>query len=275
MSPEQTLRTLRARRPLVHSITNLVVANLTANALLAIGASPAMVGGISEAVNPTPPPDALVVNLGTMTRDRAEAMVLATASARAHRRPWVLDPVAVGVLDHRSRVAVALLEARPDVIRGNASEIIALARRAQIHQTDAIGGRGVDSGDTTEAALPAAMALARTTGAVVAISGAIDRITDGTRLATIANGDAMMPLVTGLGCTASALIGACLAAAPPFEAALHGALFTALAGEIAAEGATGPATLQLRLIDTLHTLGAADLARARLTDTHATAQDQH
>ena len=275
MSPAQTLQTLRARRPLVHSITNLVVANLTANVLLAIGASPAMVEGIDEAAELAAIADALVINLGTMTRDRAEAMVLATASAHAHRRPWVLDPVAVGVLDHRSRVAVALLEARPAVIRGNASEIIALARCARLHDTDAVGGRGVDSGDSTEAALPAAAALARASGAVVAISGAIDRITDGGRHATIANGSAMMPLVTGLGCTATALIGACLAVAPPFEAALHGTLFTSLAGEIAAIEAPGPATLQMRLIDTLYRLDAATLSRARLTDTHDTPQDRH
>ena len=264
-----TLRAIRARTPLVHNITNLVVANSTANALLAIGASPAMVEGVEEVGEFAAVADALVINLGTMSAARAEAMRLAAAAARAAGRPWVLDPVAVGAIGYRSTVAVELLGLRPQVVRGNASEIAALARLSGADEraaTQGGGGRGVDSLADAGDAVEAAGSLARASGAAVVVSGATDYATDGTATITIGNGHAMMPRVTGLGCTATAIIGACLAVeADALAAAVHGMVLIGLAGELAGARAAGPGSLQVGLLDALHALDDATiLARARI-----------
>ena len=262
-----TLRAIRARTPLVHNITNLVVTNTTANALLAIGASPAMVEGVEEAAEFAAIADALVINLGTMSAARAEAMRLAAAAARTAGRPWVLDPVAVGAIGYRSAVAVELLGLRPQVVRGNASEIVALARLSGADEGAAPeGGRGVDSLADAGDALEAAGSLARASGAAVVVSGATDYATDGAAMITIGNGHAMMPRVTGLGCTATAIIGACLAVeADALAAAVHGMVLIGLAGELAGARAAGPGSLQVGLLDALHALDDATiLARARI-----------
>ena len=264
-----TLAALRTRTPLVHNITNLVVTNSTANALLAIGASPAMVEAAEEVAEFAAIADALVINLGTMSAARAHAMRLAAASAAASGTPWVLDPVAVGAIAYRSSVAVDLLAHRPQAIRGNASEVIALARLSH-GASDAAGGRGVDSLAQAADALHAARALAAVTGGAVVVSGATDYATDGSRIVAVENGHAMMPRVTGLGCTATAIIGACLAVAPdPLAAAAHGMVLIGLAGEIAGARANGPGSLQVGLLDALYALDGGtieSLARLRLVE---------
>ncbi len=259
-----TLERLRARGPLVHSITNLVVTNSTANALLAVGASPAMVESAEEAGPFARTADALVVNLGTMTVERARGMHAAASAARDAATPWVLDPVAVGALQFRSMVAVELLAHRPQAIRGNASEILALD--ALLAGEAMVAGRGVDAAHASETALEAARRLAQRSGAVVTVSGPVDLVTDGRRMAGINNGHPLMTRVTGLGCTATALIGACLAVEPdPFPASVCGMTLVGLAGELAAERARGPGSLQVELLDALHRLDRATiLARARL-----------
>ncbi len=259
-----TLDRLRAQGPLVHSITNLVVTNSTANALLAVGASPAMVESAEEAGPFARVADALVINLGTMTAERARGMHAAASAARDAGTPWVLDPVAVGALAFRSTVAVELLAHRPQAIRGNASEILALD--ALLGGAPAIAGRGVDAAHDAASALDAARRLAERSGAVVTVSGPVDRVTDGRRLAEVANGHPLMPRVTGLGCTATALVGACLAVEPdPLLASACGMTLIGLAGELAAERARGPGSLQVELLDALHRLDRPTiLARARL-----------
>lgn len=254
------LDAIRARRPLIHNITNLVVTNTTANALLALGASPAMVEGADEVEEFVARSAALVVNLGTMSADRAAAMRLAVAAARRTGTPWVLDPVAVGVMRYRSQLARDLIQHGPAVIRGNASEIISLEGRE-----DGMA-HGVDSSAGPEAAVAAAQRLARAIGAAVAVTGAIDYVTDGSRTVSIHNGDAMMARVTGLGCTATAIVGACVAVeADRFAATVHGLAITAVAGEIAAERSRGPGSLQLEIYDALYRLDAATLTeRVRL-----------
>ncbi len=270
MTPHQvaaSLSALRAAAPLVHNLTNLVVTNTTANALLAIGASPAMVEAAEEVAEFAAVADSLVVNLGTMSAVRAHAMDLATASAQAAGTPWILDPVAVGALRYRSEVAVRLLRAKPQVVRGNGSEILALARLwGGSEAAPEPAARGVDSLSPAEAALEAARLLARATGSVVVISGAVDYATDGRGLISIGTGHPMMPRVTGLGGTATAIIGACLAVQPdPLAAAVHGMVMIGLAGEIAGARARGPGSLQLELLDALYALDEATIEqRARL-----------
>lgn len=255
-----TVAAIRAKAPLIHNITNLVVTNTTANALLALGASPAMIEGTDEVESFVRVAAALVINLGTMNPDRAAAMRLAASAAQAAHVPWIMDPVAAGAIGYRTEVARDLMDRGPAVIRGNASEILALAGTSE-------GGKGVDSADPAEAAIQSARALALRTGATVAVTGATDYVTDGTRLAAIANGHPMMTRVTGLGCTATAIIGACLAIqSDPLIAATHGLAITGVAGEVAAERARGPGSLQLELLDALYNLDQQTLiSRSRIT----------
>lgn len=255
----ENLAAIRHRRPLIHNITNLVVSNVTANALLALGASPAMVENTEEAAELAAIADALVVNLGTVSGTIAAAMQLATKAADAAGRPWILDPVAAGALQYRTRLAHDLIENRPAVIRGNASEIAALAGQAG-------GGKGVDSLLQAEQAVEAARSLARDSAAVVVVSGAVDYVTDGDETVEIANGHPLMTRVTGMGCTATALIGAFLAVAErPLVAAAQAMVTMGVAGEMAMTRATGPGSLQVAFLDMLHDMtGAQICAQARV-----------
>lgn len=254
-----SLEAVRRTRPLVHNITNIVVTNVVANALLAIGASPAMVEAGEEVEELAAVADALVVNLGTLSSSWAAAMKLAVASAGHAGTPWTLDPVAVGVLGYRTRLAHELLAAGPAVIRGNAAEVMALAGVAG-------SAKGVDSLVGTEEARDAADSLARRTGAVVAVTGVVDIVTDGSRRIEVANGDPMMAKVTGTGCVASAIVGAFAAVGDDrLEAVAHGLVVLGVAGELAALRARGPGSFQAELLDGLHGLDAPTLAdRARL-----------
>ncbi len=252
---------LRAAAPLVHNITNYVVMNATANALLAVGASPAMVHALEEVESFTPLARALVVNIGTLSPPWLAAMEAAARAARAAGVPWALDPVAAGATPFRTQAASRLARLGPAVVRANASEILALAGVA--------GGvpRGVDSAHASEAAREAAAGLARSLDAVVAVTGAVDYVTDGRRTTAVANGHPLLTRVTGTGCIATALVGAFLGAGlPAFDAAVAGLATLGVAGEIAAAGAAGPGSFEVALRDALHGLDDAALAaRARLS----------
>jgi hydroxyethylthiazole kinase len=189
--------------------------------------------------------DALVINLGSLTPARVSVMRLAIASANAGGTPWVLDPVGAGAIAARTATALDLLAHRPAAIRGNASEILGLAGQSG-------GGRGVDSQTGSDAAIDAARALARQTGAIVAVTGAIDYVTDGETLIPIAHGHPMMTRVTGMGCAATAIVAACVAVCPNrLQAVAHALTFTGRAGEIAAATAGGPGSLAMLYLDAL------------------------
>ncbi|MCX6560890.1 MAG: hydroxyethylthiazole kinase [Candidatus Aminicenantes bacterium] len=249
---------IRAERPLVHNITNYVAMSLTANALLALGASPVMAHAPEEVAEMAGLARALVLNIGTLSRPWIEAMGLAAAAARAAGIPIVLDPVGAGATRFRTETALALLEtARPAVLRGNASEIRALALAEA-------GTKGVDSRHDPADALEAARMLAGRFGPVVSVSGPVDIIVGPAALVRVANGHPLMPRVTGLGCVATALTGAFTAVNPsPFAAAVHAMAVMGIAGEMAAEGASGPASLQVRFLDALYAL-SAEAVRSRL-----------
>jgi hydroxyethylthiazole kinase len=241
-----TLAAVRATHPLVHNITNYVVMNTTANALLAIGASPIMAHAMEEVEELVDLSGALVINIGTLSKPWIDAMFKAGHRARARRMPVVLDPVGAGATRLRTDTARALLEqTRPTIVRGNASEILALGAN--------LGGtRGVDTSHTVEQARQAAQALARNFGVVVAVTGPEDYVTDGQREARIRNGHALMARVTGTGCMASALAGAFAAVEPDaFVAATATLVVFGLAGQLAAEGNPRPGTYGIRLIDAL------------------------
>ncbi|MBL8247119.1 MAG: hydroxyethylthiazole kinase [Candidatus Competibacter sp.] len=251
---------VRERAPLVHNITNFVVMNNTANALLALGASPAMAHSLDEVEDFVAISQALVVNIGTLDSQQIAACKLAAMRAGAVGIPWILDPVGAGATPYRRTAASALARLRPSAIRGNGSEILALAQQSG-------QGRGVDSAHGSNMALSAARRLAAETGAVVAVTGAVDYVTDGTRVIAIENGHPLMTRVTGLGCSATAVIGAFLAVEADVLMATVAALAAfGVAGEIAAETARGPGSLQVALLDALYRLDEATLdSRARVS----------
>ena len=254
------LSLVRERNPLVLNVTNNVVTNSTANALLALGASPAMTHAAEDAAELALLADALVLNIGTPAQDYVESMFAAGASARRKGIPVVLDPVAAGATAYRRNLALRLLkEVPPAVIRGNASEILFLAG-------EGASSKGADSTQESGAALAGARELARRLACTVCVSGVVDYVTDGPRVLAVGNGSALMTKVTGLGCTATAICAAFAAVNKnPFEAALNACVTMKAAGEIAAEKSSGPGTLQLHFYDALYNLSARDIAeRCRL-----------
>lgn len=234
--------------PLVHCMTNDVVQTFTANVLLAIGASPAMVIDPDEASQFAAIADALLINVGTLTVERATAMRAAAHSAKQAGKPWVLDPVAVGALTLRTEFCRELLAMQPAAVRGNASEIMALVGMSG-------GGRGVDSSDTTTAALPAAQALARQLNTVVAVTGEVDYVTNGQRTHAVSGGDPLMTRVVGTGCALSAVVAAATALpGDRLENVAAACALMKLAGENAAlQG--GPGSFTPAFLDALYAGG--------------------
>jgi hydroxyethylthiazole kinase len=250
---------LRARRPLVQNITNYVAMTVSANVLLALGASPAMVHALEEVEDFVAIADALVVNIGTLSPPWVEAMERAALTANDLRKPWVLDPVGCGAMPYRTQTSGELAAFRPAIIRGNASEIMSLAGAT------GEGPKGVDSAAGSDAALDAARTLARQTGAVVAVTGAVDYATDGARTVRVEGGNAMMPLSTALGCALSAVTAAFAAVADPMTAAVAGLTVFKVAGAEAAQRCRGPGHLPAELCDALHLMDGALLReRARI-----------
>ncbi|MFN3199153.1 MAG: hydroxyethylthiazole kinase [Bradymonadia bacterium] len=250
----QTLKAVRDQGPLVHNITNYVAMQISANALLAVGASPAMIHAVEEASDFAGIASALVVNIGTLSPRWVEAMEASMQTARAKGTPVVLDPVGVGATPYRTDVAVKLLRLGPTVVRGNASEIMALAGAAGI-TAEAASGKGVDSTHSSAQALGAATAMARTLGLVVAVSGEVDVITDGERVAQVHNGHVLFTRVTAMGCSLSGVLGAFLAVESDALKAVTSAFAVyGLAGEIAAQKGQGPGTFKAHLLDSLYTL---------------------
>lgn len=250
----RVLEAVRSASPLVHCMTNIVVAGFTANVLLAIGASPAMVENSEEAAEFAQIADALLVNLGTLSPDKVSAMRVAVIAAKRARTPWVLDPVAVGALGYRTRFAATLLAESPTVIRGNPSEILSLAGVANS------AGRGVESTADARSAHEAAADLARRQGTIVAVSGAIDYITDGVRALEVRTGHEMMTRVTGVGCALGALVAACSAVeSSPLIAASAATTILTIAAEVAIKQSEGPGSFAVALLDSLYTLEASTI----------------
>ncbi|XP_068659162.1 hydroxyethylthiazole kinase [Aristolochia californica] len=251
----QLLSALRNRCPLIQCITNFVSMDMMANTLLAAGASPAMLHCLQEISDFTPHAGALCVNIGTLTAEWVHSMKAAAALCTQLRKPWVLDPVAVSASEFRMKACLELVGLRPSVIRGNASEIIALSS-ASMSLT-----KGVDSSDESTDAVDAAKSLSQTSGAIVAVSGAIDIVTDGKQVIGIHNGVAMMQLITATGCAVTALIAAFVAVNPSnaLEATAAALAIFAVAGELGMEKSSGPASLRMHMIDSLHGLDEATI----------------
>ena len=266
---EQILRAIESvygSGPLVHSITNFVVMNVTANALLAAHASPLMAHAAEELDDLTDIDSALVLNIGTLDPAWLESMELAGTLMRAKGKPVVLDPVGAGASRLRTEASLRILDmVRPQIVRGNASEVMALAaaiRKAERMPTPAAcpSTKGVDSLNDSRDAVDSARFLAERFACVVSISGKRDFITDGETLLSVEGGSPLMPLVTGMGCSASAVTGAYAACAEPLIAAASAMAVFASAGEKAGKLAKGPGTFLPHFLDELYSVNAEDAA---------------
>ncbi len=255
------LQQIREQRPLVLCLTNSVVQNFTANLLLAVGAVPVMLNhaGEIEALLRSCT-NALLINVGTLSTEQAGLMRHAVQVAAQARIPWVLDPVAVGLLPFRTSFCRELVATPPAMIRGNASEILALAG---VH---AAACRGPESGAASADAVAAAQALAQHSNTSVLVTGEKDYITDGVTTYSCANGHELMTRVTGMGCSMGALAAACTAVADsPLHAAVATAAIMGVCGDIAVAQAAHPGSLVPAILDALDAITPAELQqRAKL-----------
>lgn len=240
---------LRQSAPLVHCITNYVAMPFTANALLALGASPVMAHAPEEVAPMAQLSQSLLLNIGTLDEFWLQSMLAAGQTMAQCQRPIVLDPVGVGATDYRTQAAWQIIHTcHPTIIRGNASEIMALTHASNTT-------RGVDSLIDSSQAVPAAQALAAQTHSVVVVSGAVDYITDGTQVESVTGGSVLQTRVTAMGCVASAIVAAMAAVNPnPMEAAVHAMTIMARAGERAAALCQGPGTMVPAFVDQLYQL---------------------
>ncbi|MGE0931006.1 hydroxyethylthiazole kinase [Peijinzhouia sedimentorum] len=244
------IQSVKNQSPLIHNITNYVVMNNTANALLAVGASPVMAHAKAEVNDMAGIADAILINIGTLDEYWSEAMLMAAETAHTLNKPWVLDPVGAGATPYRNEILQKLLLYSPTVIRGNASEILALAK------FNTSSTKGVDSTASSNDAIQAAHALVNQYGSVVCISGETDVILDNkNRTISIKNGHPMMTKVTGLGCTASALIAAFVAIVEDKTEATTAAMaLLGIVGELSERQSSGPGSLQMHIIDKLYAI---------------------
>ena len=252
---------VKTTTPLAPSITNTVTINFVANAQLAVGGSAAMVYLPDEGISMAKIGSSMYINVGTLLPIYDETVPATAKTLHELHKPWVLDPVAIGVGDLRTKLLLQCKETKPSIIRGNASEVIALAGLWKLHGGQQNSNvRGVDSTDTVMAAKDAAKELARWTGGAVAVSGPEDLITDGTHTLISYGGSPMMTCVTGSGCSLGGVMAVYAAAADPFIAAATGAAVYNLAGKRAGAKAEGTGSFQQYFLDELYKATAADIS---------------
>ena len=269
MTTEEKLRSdlqemamrVKKENPMAGSITNTVTVNLVANAQLAVGGSAAMIYLPDEGEGMAHLAGAMYINMGTLLPVYEETLPRTVRALQAERKPWVLDPVGIGLGALRGKILREFQAYRPNVIRGNASEIIALANLWGLASGRASDGvRGVDATDSVDAARAAAIALALETGGAVAVSGPIDLVTDGHQVIRVRGGSRFLPLITGAGCSLGGVIAVYATAGQPFIAALAGTMAFDLAAARAEEGVVGPASFQVRFLDELYRISPEELA---------------
>ena len=263
----EAVRQVRIQNPMAGSITNNVTIDFVANAQLAVGGSAAMVYMADEAVVLGMMGGAMYMNLGTLTPVLVESIPHAARALHEAGKPYVIDPVGIGIGENRTQMLLDMKECKPSIIRGNASEVIALAG---LWQLDGDAGeltraRGVDTTDAVDAAVTAAVEIARFTGGAVAVSGEVDLVTDGTRVVYSEGGSAYMGKVTGCGCSLGGVVAVYAAVTDPFTAALAGTAIYNLAGSRAQQVAEGPASFKVAFLDALYNATPEDVAANPLT----------
>lgn len=247
---------VRQMKPLIHNITNIVVANFSANGLLALGASPVMADAVEEVSEMATAANAVVLNMGTINRETVQSMVIAGKTANEHGIPVVLDPVGVGATTFRTRASQELLQhIKFAVIRGNAAEIAHLiGEKWEI--------KGVDAGHVQGDVKALAKMAAKKLGTIVVLTGKEDIITNGIDTFIVYNGHPILTKVTGAGCLLSTVVGAFTAVEENYlEAAIAAVTFYGVAGEVAANKTEelGPGSFQIELINQLSKVSSAEI----------------
>jgi hydroxyethylthiazole kinase len=252
----ENLKIMREKKPLIHNITNFVVMNYTANALLACGASPVMAHAAEEVEEMVSFAGALVLNIGTLTPYWIDSMLKAGRRANELNIPIILDPVGSGATKLRTESAKRLIDnLKIDVVRGNASEVLSLAHEGS-------RTKGVDSIHSVDEAADSAIVLASELDTTLAITGEVDLITDGKRICKVYNGHELMGYVTGTGCTATTLIGAFLAVdQDSVEAATTALAYFGLAGEKGAAQTAAPGSFMIAMLDALFSIDETALEK--------------
>ncbi len=261
-SCQQTLEKIQKNSPLVHSITNSVVTNITANILLAVGASPLMAHAVEELEEIINISGSLVINIGTLDTFQIKSMEKAMKYALTAKKACVLDPVGAGASKLRTETALNLITlGKPAVIRGNSSEILALAN------AEKSSSKGVDATDSVQSAENSANFLAEKYNSVISVSGEFDYITDGKRVSKV-YAEEKLPLqlstiskITGMGCSCTALTGACLAVeSDAFIAATTAMAIMKTVQVEACKKAKGPGSLEMHILDSLYSIKKEDIA---------------
>ena len=268
----EAVHAVRDTTPLAQSFTNFVTINLVANAQLAVGGTAAMSYLPDDVLDIAAICGATYINVGTLLPFYKDALADIARGLHDQGKPWVLDPVAAGLGATRTAILESFRDVPPTVVRGNASEIIVLDRMWGLTDTDAAaddGTRpaGVESVDEVDSAIPAARRLARHLAAhspngqgAVAVSGAVDFVTDGTHDYRLPGGSALMTKITGAGCSLGGVVGTYLAVADPLTAAMAASLHFNRAGEIAEAAAHGPGSFQTEFLDALWNVTAEQIA---------------
>ena len=257
----EAVNKVKAANPMAGSITNSVTINFVANAQLAVGGSAAMVYLPDEGEFIANAGGATYINVGTLTPIYEETLPRTAKALFDAGKPWVLDPVAIGIGELRTKLLLGFKEYKPSVIRGNASEVIALAGLWGLEGgTDQSAVRGVDSTDTVNAAREAAVALAKYTGGAVAVSGKTDLVTDGETVVYSYGGSHFMEKITGSGCSLGGVAAVYATAASPFIAALTATAVYNLAGKRAELRACAPGSFQTAFLDELYIATAEEIA---------------
>lgn len=253
---------VRATNPMAGSVTNTVTIDFVANAQLAVGGSAAMVYLPDEGECLVAAGGAVYLNMGTQFPIYTETIPRTAAAAFNAGKPWVIDPVGIGIGQQRTDLLLEVKQYKPTIIRGNASEIIALASLWNLEGTteDLSRARGVDSTDEVAAARDAAVALARYTGGAVAVSGQTDLVTNGEVVAYSHGGSSLMSKVTGFGCSQGGVLAVYACVADPFTAALAGVAHYNIAGRRAEELASAPASFKVAFIDELYKVSPEEIA---------------
>jgi len=250
----------RRTNPLVGSVTNAVTVNFVANAQLAVGGSAAVVYLSEEGEILSNVGNAFYINIGTLLPIHEHALPLIAKGLHDSAKPWVLDPVAVGIGTLRTGLLMQFKAYMPSIIRGNASEIIALANLWDNKKGETSNVRGVDSTDAVSSARAAAVALAKQTGGAVAVSGKTDLITNGEIVVYSYGGSHYFEKITGAGCSLGGITAVYAATSSPFIAALAATAIYNLAGHRAESKASGPGSFHVEFIDELYKAKAVDVA---------------
>lgn len=253
------LNKLKAKKPLIHSITNYVTVNDCANILLAIGASPIMADDLREAAEITSIASALVINIGTLNERTIESMIASGQKANELGIPVVLDPVGAGASQFRNETVKRILEeVKISVLRGNMSEAKFIAGLES--ETKGVDASEEDLKSDNDEGINVAKTLAQRFNCTVAITGVCDIISDGKHVTVLENGTKMLSSVTGTGCMTTALVGAYLGACETseeyFTAATAGIISMGICGEIAEEkaGSIGLGSFHMAIMDAVSNL---------------------